>query len=83
MVVNFVWQSRLLNVQIFTELRLQNEKAHISFYFLLVVIRFDFRSFCKTEMELNEIYSILLQAYSISLDPEDKYGPRNLNLMRA
>ena len=52
MVVSFVRQSHLLSVQTFIQLRLQ--KARILFDFPFVVNRVDFRSFFKTEMELNK-----------------------------
>ena len=54
MVVNFVRQNRLLSVQIFIQMRLQKVRLSIDFVFDFVVNRVDFRSFCKTEMELNE-----------------------------
>ena len=59
MVVNFVRQSRLLRIQIFIQLRLQ--KTRISFDFLFVINRVDFRSFFKTEMERNENLGIILK----------------------
>ena len=59
MIVNFVRQSRLVSVQNFFQLQLQ--KARISFDFLFVVNRADFRLFCKTEMELNENLGVILK----------------------
>ena len=55
MVVTFVWQSHfscLAFKLIFIQLQLQ--KAHMSFEFLFAVNLVDFRSFCKTEMEMNK-----------------------------